>query len=201
MTDLIVLVADRNAEYLVHGALSRPEALGIRPVTYKVITHPEHDGGARTSGVQLLSVQRGSFRRGLLIFDLEGSGSTVAADVLEQQIDQELSGFWGDSAKSIVISPEVDAWLWGSETHMRAVLDWTFPDGIRDWLTAEGFVFSSSGKPERPKEAFEYACRRARSARSSKNYRAIAERISFPRCVDPAFARLLATCRQWFPNS
>lgn len=47
MKDLVVLVADKNAEFALRGALQRSEALGIRPMTSEFLMHPERDGGAR----------------------------------------------------------------------------------------------------------------------------------------------------------
>src|SRR3954463_14145395 len=108
--DLIVLVADRNAEYLVHGALSRPEALGIRKIAYKVLSHSGHDGGARKTGAQILAAQRRGYDHALLLFDHEGCGATIGAEELERQLDDELAVTWGASGKAIVAAPEIDSW-------------------------------------------------------------------------------------------
>jgi hypothetical protein len=143
-------------------------------------------------------VERRAFRCGLLLLDHEGSGTAGRAQDLEAELDQQLATAWGDAAKAIVVAPEIDAWMWGNETHLRALLDWDFPEGIREWLVSQGFVFSGNGKPERPKEAFGAACRRARTPRSSGQYRSIAERTSLQRCEDPAFQRLRAACLRWF---
>ena len=54
MKDLFILVADKNAEYALKGALARPEALGIRPIEFEIRTHPGRDGGTRKTGPELL---------------------------------------------------------------------------------------------------------------------------------------------------
>jgi hypothetical protein len=120
------------------------------------------------------------------------------AQDLEAELDSQLAAAWGDAAKAIVVEPEIDAWMWGNEAHLRELLEWKFPEGIRDWLVTQGFVFTDNGKPQRPKEAFEAASRRANKPRSSRQYRLNAERVSLQRCDDPAFQRLRATCLQWF---
>lgn len=183
---------------MIRGALARPTALGIRALDYKILSHPGHDGGVRKGGAQLLGVGRSFFQHGLLLLDHEGSGAHVGAVELEAQLDGQLSARWGDAAKAIVIDPEVDAWMWGAEPHLRSLLDWTFQEGIREWLVGEAFGFTDAGKPTRPKEAFEAACRRARMPRSSEQYRYVAERISLQRCEDPAFQRLRAAIVGWF---
>jgi len=38
--DLVVLVADKNIEFAVKGLLSRPRALGVRPITSDFFVHP-----------------------------------------------------------------------------------------------------------------------------------------------------------------
>ena len=86
MKDLFILVADKNAEYALKGALARPQALGIRPIEFEIRTHPGRDGGTRKSGPELLATQRRQYRHGLLIFDFEGSGTDLAdAVALESQ--------------------------------------------------------------------------------------------------------------------
>jgi hypothetical protein len=47
MKDLILVVADKNMHFALRGALNRPEALGIRPITVEFFVHPGRDGGVR----------------------------------------------------------------------------------------------------------------------------------------------------------
>lgn len=44
MQDLVVLVADKNMQFALQGALARPQALGIRPLTYAFRPHMGRDG-------------------------------------------------------------------------------------------------------------------------------------------------------------
>ncbi len=168
MKDLVVLVADKNMQATLRGALARPEALGIRPISFDFRVHPGRDGGARTSGPAVLATEHRRFSHALLVLDLEGSGSNTEDRIaLERELDERLSVQWEDRAKSVVIAPELDAWMWGADNALRDVFRWPLPGTIREWLLADGFEIDAAGKPARPKEALEAIVRVHRQARSS----------------------------------
>jgi hypothetical protein len=202
MHDLVILAADKNAQFALRGALRRPEALGVRAIFHEFRMHPGRDGGVRTSGVDVLARERRRFAHALLVFDLEGSGADqkqTAVD-LERDLDAQLEALWGPNAKAIVITPEVDIWLWGTDNALRDVLRWPSEvGGMREWLQLQGFVFDANGKPERPKEALEAMIPVHKQPRSSALYEKITGKISLRRCTDPAFLRLRETLRGWFP--
>lgn len=202
MRDLVLLVADKNAQFALSGALCRPEALGIRNIEFIFRVHPGRDGGARKSGPEMLNLESRRFRHAVLLFDLEGSGSELSDSLsLEQQLDSRLAATWQGRAKAVVIEPEVDIWLWGSDNAMQQVLRWTDPTPIRAWLMERGFDFTVEGKPRRPKEAFEEIVRKCRLPRSSSLYSEITGKLSLQRCTDSAYQRLSAKLREWFPIS
>lgn len=200
MKDLVVLVADKNMQFALRGALNRPDALGTRPIAHEFRPHVGRDGGVRTSGVEMLARERRRFSHALLVFDLEGSGAREdqTAESLEAALDKQLALQWAGSAKAIVIAPEVDLWLWGSDHVLRDALRWPLAGSIRGWLQARGFAFDAEGKPQRPKEALE-ALVVHRQPRSSALYERVTSRISLRRCTDPAFRRLRAALQGWFP--
>lgn len=199
MKDLVVLAADKSIEATLRGALARPEALGIRPISVVIRGHPGRDGGARTSGPAVLAGEHRRFGHALLVFDLEGSGSDTSDPVeLERELDAKLNLQWGGRAKTVVIAPELDAWIWGADNALREVFRWPLPGSIRDWLLAQGFKIGADGKPERPKEALEAMVPIHRQARSSALYEKVAARISLKRCEDAAFVRLRTQLQRWF---
>lgn len=200
MKDLVILVADKNMQFALRGALARREALGIRAVTFDFRSHMGQGGGVRTTGVDVLALERQRFAHALLVFDLEGCGAHPAqtADDLEKVLDQRLEAHWGTQAKAIVITPEVDIWLWGADVAIREALHWPLGGHVRDWLQQRGFTFDAHGKPAQPKEALEALVRYCKLPRSSALYEKITSRISLKRCADPAFLRMRAVLRTWF---
>lgn len=118
---------------------------------------------------------------------------------MEQQLDKDLLARVGERSKSIVIEPESDIWMWGSDNILAQILKWQRVGGIREWLRQRGFQFDDNGKPLRPKEALAEVAFACRTPRSLALYQQIATRLSLQNCVDPAFARLRNTLAQWFP--
>ncbi len=198
MRDLVVVVPDKNIEFTIRAGLARPKALGIRAVTVHAIVDPGRDGGVRTRGAQLLRLEKRRFTHAMLIFDHEGSGAEYSAEDTEHLIDRELADTWGEHAKAIVIDPEVDAWMWGADTHLQAVAGWQSALTVREWLAIQGHQLNAAGKPVRPKEALEAAFRHSGVRRSSANYANIVSRLSLNKCKDASFLRLRATLQTWF---
>ena len=92
MKDLVVLVADKDMEYSLAGLLSRPLALGIRPISHDVFVHPDHDPGCALRGVTFLSNFAAQYRHGLILFDHEGSGRESApARNLQESVNEDLA--------------------------------------------------------------------------------------------------------------
>ena len=201
MKDLVLLMADKNAQFALKGALGRPEALGIRPIEFEFRVHPGRDGGTRKSGPEVLALERRRFRHALLVLDFEGCGTDLPnACALEEQLDGRLSTHWKEAAKSIVIEPELDVWVWGADNAVEVVIEWPAGKGVREWLREKGFAFEANEKPARPKEALEAALRIPDLPRSSALYQSIAEKISLRRCGDEAFIRLRKQLIEWFPK-
>lgn len=200
MKDLVILVADKNTRFALQGALRRPQALGIRPIAFEFREHPGRDGGARTTGPDLLALERQRFAHAFLVFDFEGCGDeSTSSQNVEEKLDARLHRDWGGDAKAIVIEPEVDVWMWGADTVMREQIAWPSSAGaVRDWLATQDFTVNESGKPVRPKEALERVLRHVGQPRSSSLYEKLASRLSLPRCTDPAFQRLRASLQTWF---
>jgi hypothetical protein len=201
MKDLFILVADKNAEFALKGALARHEALGIRPIQFEIRPHVGRDGGARTTGTELLALQRRQYHHALLVLDFEGSGTDKPnALSLEKELDSKLAKHWNEAAKSIVIEPELDIWVWGSDNAVENAIGWPPGKAVREWLREKGFAFDENEKPVDPKRAIEAALSIPNQPRSSALYRHIASSISLARCKDAAFIRLKQHLQEWFPR-
>jgi len=140
MKDLVLLVADKSMERTLHGGLDRPQSLGIRPITFDFRQHSGRDGGTRTSGAQMLALERSRFSHGMLVLDHEGSGTEQEPLELENSLDRQLAGSWEKNAKAIVIAPELDVWMWGSDNKLAELLHWPLAESIREWLDNKGFL-------------------------------------------------------------
>lgn len=198
--DLVLLVADKDAHFTLKGVLQRPPALGIRQITFEFRVHMNHDGGVRTTGPEMLAMERQRFSHAALIMDYEGSGmNRCTATQLEAQLDERLSATWHDRGKAIVIEPEVDVWMWGTDNAIRDLVGWPLDSSIREWLRNEGFQFHANNKPVRPKEALDAVRRKANQRRSSALYEQVASKISLRSCTDAAFQRLRQQLVAWFP--
>lgn len=202
MKDLVVLAADKPMETALSRALARHRSMGTRALSCTFRTHPQRDGGVRSAGHELLRLQRSTHRHALMVFDHEGSGAdgNPVAE-LEAMLDAKLARDWDDRARCVVVAPEMDTWMWGSDNAMHQALEWRHPEGVRQYAASQGFALDSIGKPDRPKEAMEAVLRRQRLPMSASVYGDIAGRISLSRCRDPAFERLRSILRGWFPAS
>ena len=203
MKDLVALVADKDMEHTLAGLLSRPLALGIRPIQFDVFVHPEHDPGCALRGVSFLSHFAEQYGYGLLMFDHEGSGreSNPATDLRESLDADFAESPWGERARTIVLSPELEAWVWSDSPHVDDVAGWKGRrPRLRAWLMEQGWLDGKSVKPARPKEAFQAALRIAGRARSSSLYQRIAERVSVQQCTDSSFLEFRNILQHWFPH-
>ena len=201
--DLVVLVADKDMQHALKGLLSRPKALGIRPIAHDIYLHPQHDPACARRGVSFLSGFAAQYRHGLLLFDHEGSGcEATPAEELQREVDRRFAdSAWGERARTVVVAPELEAWVWSESPHVDAVAGWSGrTPTLRAWLVDKDWIRAGASKPARPKKAFHAALRAARVARSASLYQQIAERVSLQRCKDRSFRRLRDTLREWFPT-
>lgn len=202
--DLAILVADKDMEYTFQGLFSRPRSLGIRTIKHKVISHPEHDGGCRKTGVDLLRRYERSADYGLLIFDWEGSGARqMTPEDLEKDLEEKLSANgWEHRNAVIVIQPELEAWVWANTNKVDQILGWptSLPHAgdMQDWIQEQGWIQSRGTKPDRPKEAFRAVLRHSEKPVSASIFRELAEKVSFKNCQDRAFLRLQSVLQNWF---
>ena len=203
MKDLVILAADKDLEHTLKGLLARPEALGIRRVEADVFVEPEHDPACALRGVDFLANLSGQYGHGLLIFDHKGSGkeATTPKD-LQTSLNQALGNSgWGERARAVVLSPELETWIWSDSPHVDVVMGWRNRDPrLRRWLIEQNYLREGEAKPGRPKEAFEAALREARKPRSASLYQQIAEKVSLRRCTDAAFLELKSILSNWFPS-
>ena len=202
MTDLVVLVPDRNIEYAIRGILGRRESLGIREITAEVHPHPAHDPGCFANSPEFLLFAVKKAEHALVVFDHHGSGQDHTMDrvAMEDDVEKRLSAQgWQGRCSAIAIAPELENWVWSASPHVDAVLGW---EGrrppLRAWLQKQGHWAEKDEKPAHPKEAMLAAIRVAGKSRSSKLFADLAGRVGFTQCTDEAFVKLRQVLRSWF---
>jgi len=199
--NLIVLVADKNMESAINGILSRHISIGIYPISYAIQIHPQHDSGVRKTGAELLRTQLNLFRHALMIYDFEGAGcEDETVKNLEDVGDKHLRQVgWENRARTIVIHPELDIWIWADSPHVPETLGWNNDyQSLQQWLLERGYEFNHDKKPLRPKEAMEAILRKKRIPRSSALYKRIAQKVGFTKCTDRSFVKLTRILKRWF---
>ncbi|MCY3665476.1 MAG: hypothetical protein OXH81_07440 [Gemmatimonadetes bacterium] len=201
--DLVVLAADKDMEYALKGLLSRPQALGIRKIEADIRVHPGHDPACAGRGVEYLSNFSEYYHYGLLLFDHEGSGrEQIEPQALQETLNSDFGrSAWGERARAIVLSPELEVWVWSNSPHVEDVAGWkNRQPSLRSWMIDQGWLEEGEVKPGRPKEAFQAALREARIPRSASLYQRIAEKVSLRGCEDRAFLKFKDLLKDWFPR-
>ena len=204
--DLVCLTADKSMSAAVEELLDRHQALGIRPLAYEVVTHPQRDSGCFHRSGAFLQDYRATAARALVVLDFEWTGAPQAAesaDRLESMLEERLRRDGIDEwARAVVIDPELEAWVFSSSPHVADVLGWNGRSpSLRDALAERGHWPQGEPKPRRPKEAMDWALRNARPAapRSSAHFRELAQKVSIASCTDRAIVRMRSLLQEWFP--
>ena len=200
--DLVVLVADKNMMFALRGILNRHKPLKIRAITSTIIPNNRHDPGCRNNPQDILRSYFRTHRHALVVLDHQGCGGEhLIREKIETDIETLLSkNGWGDRAAAVVISPELEAWVWSDSPAVDEKLGWKDRSPkLRDWLRKNtDYWATGDAKPSRPKEAVEYALREVIKPRSSSIYMELAKSVSWKNCSDPAFAKLVQTLQKWF---
>jgi hypothetical protein len=173
--DLVVLVPDKNAQFLVDGVLSQSAALAIRPPLRQLDTHPFRDAGCLDAD-ELLESQAERYEHALVVANQERSGRRELPRIdVEAGLEAKLSrSGWGPRARAVVVDPGVGRWMLEHELGER----WS-PEVLAE-------------------EAVEQALRRRRIPQSPALYRTLGARLVEEGDPDPAWQRLLLTLRDWF---
>ena len=210
MNELLFLVADKNMAEAVAGLLEREQVhriLGCRPFDFDSrrdikIAVGQHDPGLYARANELLRPLASEYRRAVVIVDEEWEGSP-GAETIERRLMAHLldAGWQADMVLALVVSPEADVWLWSDSPHSAKALGWPSWPALRQELEARSWLSEGRNKPQRPKEAAEWALRHGarRSPRSAALYREVAANVSIKRCEDTALEKLLSRLRAWFP--
>lgn len=204
MSDLIVLTGCNQSACAVRGILTRPESLGIRAIESKVISHTGLDPGCLNDGHLLLRSQQSNYRHALMVFDHDGCGqedqtSEQLRSLVQSRLDA--SGWLGRS-DVIVITPELEAWVWGPSPNVARVIGWEnrIPS-LQQWLRESGWLRQGELKPADPKSALLAALRISGKRHTGALFNELAKTVSLTNCHDQQFLRLREALSSWFPRN
>lgn len=198
MKDLIALVPDKNVKDGLEALLKRYHSLGIREINFDIYVHPERDPGIFKKAHSFLRQFSGEYKCALVFMDLEGCGQESSIMNIETSIRKNLEkNGWQNRCEVIIFNPEVEVWLWIDSPHFYKIFKHQSFEETKEELNRHNFNFRS-GKPEKPKEAFEFLLRGQKIPRSSSIYKLIAEKASFSDCVDPSFQKFITRLKEWF---
>jgi hypothetical protein len=201
--DLIVVVADIDAECAMKALLGRSGSLAIRGVSFEILRFLKRDSGCFGDVENFLRPFWNQFAHAMVVFDHHGSGQDhkMNRQEMEDDVEDRLArNGWTDRAAAIVLVPELEAWVWSDSPQVAEVLGWhSRHRDLQTWLATNENVDRQSGKPVDPKGAFDRALRKAGTRRSASLFRNLAERVGLlTRCQDPAFAKFRGTLQRWF---
>lgn len=209
MRDCLFLVADKNMEGMIKGFFSRENfhlSLGCGNFDFNSkhdlkVAHGQNDPGLYTRAGELLQPYASEYRHVVVIVDAEWDGSP-GAELIQKRMNEhlELAGWAKDKGCAVVIDPELENWVWQDNPHVCESIEFnkTFSE-LRTKLEMAGFWDAGSVKPIRPKEAFEWALRNSKKARSSAIYQQLASGVSTKNCSDISFGKLRTALQVWFP--
>lgn len=210
MNDLLFLVADKNMAEAVGGLLERDQIhsiIGCGQFKFDArrdikVAVGQNDPGLYVRANELLRPFAAEYMRAVVIVDEEWEGSPDAHDIERRLFEHLADAGWSEeNSLGLVVRPEADVWLWSDSLYSAKALGWASWDVLRPALEKQGLLAAGRTKPERPKEAAEWALRNGdkKAPRSAALYRQISSQVSIKRCVDDALARLLGALRTWFP--
>ena len=201
MKDLVVLVADKNMEFLMRGLLPRiPKIEQIHEFNFEPLVHPYRDPGIYNDAHDFLRSFTTKYSYAIVILDRIGCGrENNTRDEIETHIENKLfqSG-WKNRACAIAIDPELENWIWVNEAKIIEAISWENTIGIYDWLHKNNLKDPGTHKPKHPKEAFEATLKICQTPRSSSIYKEISSLASYKQCQDPAFNKMMTQIKEWF---
>lgn len=204
MKDLLVIAADKDAEFALKSLLLRiPGIEKLKEFSFDVITHQHRDPGVVNQGVEYARPHINQYRYLMLLFDYEGCGKEKnSREVIETSLEKSLcSNGWDDRCACVIFEPELESWLWVNKSHLHDIADWDNEQDVYEWIKTKGYKFKpETNKPVRPKEAFDSILKKQRIPHSSSLFAKFGMKAGYNECVDPSFTKFIEILKKWFPS-
>jgi hypothetical protein len=203
--ELIILVADGTMAAVLRAFFERKfhHALACAPFQFDPTNDIVHDplntdGGVHRRCHDILRPYLNTHRRALVVLDQQFGGELPSEEV-RGDIENRLNvNGWEGRAAAAVIDPELEVLLWQDNPHVERALRHTGPS-LRQLLAQDGRWPLGAAKPSAPKEVIQAIIRANRAGPPMVVYSQIAGAVAAAHCVDPAFQRVRALLRAWFP--
>lgn len=202
MKDLIVVVADGHQEKVMEALLPRiPVASQTTAFSFDILKNSGKDSGSYNDNHELLRPFINQYRFALVVFDFEGTGvEHLLPDQVEKNVQELLDkNGWEGRCAVVVIQPELENWMWIDSVHVTKAIGWEKEISLYAWAIKEGHLAPGATKPDRPKEVIQQALRLSGTPLSASIYGKIAAKVSYAKCQDVAFQRMIQQLKTWFP--
>lgn len=205
MKDLLVYVADADALGFIRSVLNRPQALGIRPLSFDIERHPQRDAGMVQSGAELTRMKKGRYDKALLLWDYHGCGRDhkQSPEEVGLEIQDKLDRFsWSGNSAVTVLVPELEQWLWFCDNAVAAHCGVSVGE-LQQWMRERATKLGKSVEQitrQQPKELFEHVMRdRLKRTISPRDFEEIGRQASVNALlVCTSFDSIVRRLRDWF---
>jgi len=207
MKDLLLYVADADAQAFLNSLLNKPLALGIREITFDIERHPLRDSGMVKTGSELTRLRKGKYKKALLTWDHHGSGRDhkQSPDQVRDEIQNKLDSYsWSENSSVTIFVPELEQWLWYSENALISHCGIS-ADQLNAWIADRGDRLGKAVqvlKAEQPRELFEHVMRdRLKRTISPRDFAEIGKRAGVNGLMNcESFRSVVNVLRVWFPQ-
>lgn len=176
-----------------------PRPFEFDPDEELIVARGLNDPGVYEQAHDLLRAYSASHEHAIVVLDRE-YGTVRTAETTRVHIEGKLSanGWSAARVKVIVIDPEVERWIWMDNMIVADAFGFPSPQVMQAWLRDHAFEIDEQGKPIRPKEAAEKACRANRTVFSSAVHGQIIAAARLRDCTDQAFHALRDALLTWY---
>ncbi|KAF0224444.1 MAG: hypothetical protein FD176_1200 [Rhodospirillaceae bacterium] len=206
MKDLLVYTADADAQAFMRAILNRPQAIGIRDITFDIDRHHSRDSGMVQNGPELAGMKKGRHHKILMMWDHHGSGREIRQSPEEVAInisDRLDRVTWSGNHTVAILVPELEQWLWHCENALAAYCG-IDPNQLDQWIEERATklkITVSELKSSQPKELFEYVMlNKLRRSISPRDFEEIGKKASVKALkACPTFESIISRLTSWFP--
>lgn len=200
---LLVLVEGINDEHVLKVVLRRGRELQFEPLREPQVEFRRHSSEVCTSGAEVARSLKRQYSHFLLVWDHEGSSHQAQGrppNRAQGMVQAQLNTYsLKDCSKAVVITPELEIWLWSDLNAIAQVLQKPQEDiqkQLEELQNKEGLTYAS-----KPKETLQMVAAWSNERADSDLYERIAEQSDLNKWLQQhsSFKSLTRALRRWFP--